>query len=166
MDGWLAGLTIATALFTAIAALANSIQARKAAQANNVSVYLEMLKDYGSPAMREAISSLAAFWRARRSEYPNVADAYRAYIRTHADGDRVLRGHSRLLSAYFVNIARLYEAKVISRQFTELLIAHPGLNVFYDVAVPINLEKNPHHNSGKYATLLKQVLPKHGAGFF
>jgi hypothetical protein len=166
MTDWLTGLTVVTALFTAIAALANSIQARRAAQANNVAIYLQMLESYGSPEMRDAISSLAAFWRERKTQYPNASEAYTDYFALNKDGASELRGHSRRLSAYFMNAARLYEAGIITRRFLLLLINHAGLNVFYDVAVPINLIKSPHHNSGKYAVLLKSVLSTHGNGIF
>ncbi len=166
MNDWLFDLTALTALFAAFAALANSVQARRAQQSNNVGVYLGMMKEYGSPEMRDAIAALAAFWREHRAAQPDIMEAFRDYAQTDPEGATILRGHCRLVSAYFVNAARLYEAGLIPRTLLILLISHPGLNVFYEVAVPVNLAKSADHNSGRHVRVLQEVVAKHGAGIY
>lgn len=153
-----------SALFAALAAGASFFQARKAAQANEVSAFLQMQREYGDASMRAAVSQLAKFWR---DNLPEAVDSAFARLSKN-DPARAseLRGHSRLLSAYFTNIARLREVNLISRRLAALMISHPGLNVFYDVAVPINRSRNAHHNSVRYAELLKHVVLKHGDGLY
>lgn len=156
----------ASALFSALAAGATFFQASKASEANEVSVYLSMLDVYGASEMRTAIANLAAFRRSLLDREVDVGTAFQELASEDPDAATALRGYSRQLSAYFVNAARLQEGGLISRKLLRLLISHPGLNVFYEVAVPINLSKNPHHNSGRYARILKHVVIQHGDGIF
>lgn len=149
----------------AIAAGANWLQSRHAARANSVTVYLEMMKEYTSPEMRTAISDLATFWE-RLERGQSVADAYRDLSTHKPERAAELRGMSRMASYYFVNAAKLFEAKMIDEALLKLLVTQSGLNVFYDVAVPINLVRNPNDNSSRYAQLLKTVVPVHGSGLY
>lgn len=166
MDSWAFELAALSAFFAAAAAVANLIQALKTAQSNEVTVYLTMMEEYGSAEMRAAISALGKFWRTQKETTDDVARAFASLMTTDPDAAATLRGHCRTISAYFANAARLREAKLISPRMLKLLIRHPGLNVFYDVAVPINLIKNAHHNSGTYARMLKHVVERHGTGTF
>jgi len=163
MDKIALSIAVLSALFAALAALANLQQARKTSHANEVQVYLGLSDHYGSQEMRTAISSLASFWRDNKE---NVSEAFRLEVENNPENASKLRGYCRLISSYFVDAARLYEAGFISQKLFKLLISHPGLNVFYEVAVPINLTKNIHHNSGKYISMLKEAVPRHGEGIF
>jgi hypothetical protein len=111
--------------------------------------------------MRVALSSLAKFWIDNNGK---VSEALSAETYENPEDAKVIRGYLRLVSSYFVNSARLFEAGLISRKLLRLLIAHPGLNVFYEVVVPMSLTKNPHHNSGTYVHLLKRIAKRHGDG--
>jgi hypothetical protein len=164
MDSLASIAAAVSAFFAAIAAAGSFYQAYKAAESNEVNVYLNMLDAYGSASMRNTISSLAAFWRTHQGS--DVGQAFLDLLARDPEAARVLRGHSRDLSTYFVNAARLFEGQLISKRLLRLLISHPGLNVFYDVAVPINLSRNPHHNSGRYAKILKHVVVQHGDGVY
>lgn len=163
---WTFELAAISAFFAAAAAMANLIQAFRAAQSNEVTVYLQMMEEYASADMRGAISELSKFWREQRETGDSVAEAFTKLSAADPGAASKLRGHCRLISNYFTNAARLREAKLVSPRMLKLLITHPGLNTFYDVAVPINLSKNPHHNSEKYAQMLRRVVTKHGNGIY
>ncbi|MBX9747820.1 MAG: hypothetical protein K2X34_13025 [Hyphomonadaceae bacterium] len=157
------GFSILALGFSDLAVGVGRVQALRAAQANEVSIFLETQREYGSAEMRLAISTLAAFWRKNKQD---VEAAFLELTSAQPEEANKLRGYSRLLSGYFTNVARLYEAKLTSKRLTRLIASHPGLNVFYDAAVPINRTRNPNHNSIRYAALLKKVLPRHGDGTY
>jgi len=166
MQNWIFALMALTAVFAAVAAVANLFQAARSAQANEVNVYIEMQRVYSSEEMRTAILELALFWRTHKDRFSSMGHAYGAEAKDDPKNAKILHGYSRLLSSYFVNAARLYETGLVSRKLLRALISQSGLNVFYDVAIPINRVENEYHNSGEYESLLRQVVPKHGAGIF
>jgi hypothetical protein len=161
---WALALTAISAICAAAAALASLLQARRSAQGNEVNVYLTLMREYGSKEMRESIAELARFRRERDGQA--IADALVNELSLNPKRASELKGHARALSAFFVNAARLHEGNFISRKLLVSLISRPGLNVFYEVAVPINLAKNPRHTSGDYVAALKKVVPGHGGGIY
>jgi len=166
MQNWVFALLALTAVFAAVAAVANLFQAARSAQANEVNVYIELQKIYSSEEMRMAILELALFWRTHKDRFPSIADAYGAEAKSSPENAKVLHGHSRLLSSYFVNAARIYKTGLISRKLLRTLISQSGVNVFYEVAIPINRFENEYHNSGEYESLLRRTVPRHGVGIF
>ena len=166
MQNWIFALMALTAVFAAVAAVANLFQAKRSAEANEVNVYIEMQKVYSSEAMRTAILELALFWRTHKDRSSSIADTYGAETKSAPENAKTLHGYSRLLSSYFVNAARLYETGLISRKLLRALISQSGLNVFYVVAIPINRFENEYHNSSEYESLLRGIVPRHGAGIF
>lgn len=166
METWPLALAAFSAFFASVAAVASLLQARRAAQSNEVNVYLAMSDEYRSDEMRTAISCLANFWREQNEAQGDVVSAFKVLMEQNPRAASEVRGQCRLLSGYFVDAARLYKGRFISPNIFKLMIAHPGLNVFYEVAVPINRYKNPHHNSVKYAPVIRSVLEKHGSGIF
>jgi hypothetical protein len=58
----------------AIAAIANLRQSQKAAQGNDVNIYLTMLNHYHSEEMRKANIILSAFWRETSKNLKDIRD--------------------------------------------------------------------------------------------
>lgn len=159
-------LAVAVAListaFAAIATIASFLQVTKVTQSNEVNVYIEMRREYGADDMRQAVRTLAAFWRANRSA--DIPAAFLEEKRQNPDVADALRGHARLVTNYFCNAARLRQGGFISAKLLRLLIDESGLNVFYAVATPIALVANRNHPSGRYSRFLQRYLKQHGEG--
>ncbi|HYD86236.1 MAG TPA: hypothetical protein VEA80_02065 [Vitreimonas sp.] len=166
MENWVFGLAAVSAVASAIAALTSLAQARGTAQGNEVNAYLRLMEDYGDPAMREALLELGRFWRERRDSFPDSGAAWIALNETDPDAAKAIRGHSRLVSNYFGSSARLYEAGLISRKLFRLLISRPGLNVYYEIVVPINVVRNPAEHSAHYVRLMKRVVKQYADGLY
>ena len=166
MENWVFVLAAVSAVASAIAALTSLAQARGTAQGNEVNAYLRLMEDYGDPAMREALLELGRFWRERRDSFPDSGAAWTALNASDPDAAKTVRGHSRLVSNYFGSAARLYEAGLISRKLFRLLISRPGLNVYYDVVVPINVVRNPTGHTTHYVRVLKRVVKQYADGLY
>jgi hypothetical protein len=163
MENWAIVLSALSALFAAIAAGANLGQARKASQANEVNVYLGMLQEYRSEEMRVVLSNLASFWRESGG---NICEYFKEETTKNPERATTLHEEARKLTSYFVNSARLFEGGFVSRRTLEFLISHPGLNVFYEVAAPLRLAKNPRDDVATYIPLLKSIVESHGDGIY
>ncbi len=116
--------------------------------------------------MRDAIVELSALWRQAQAEGLSVVGMYRKMVADKQVDANHIHAQCRRLSSYFIDATRLYEAKLISRKVLLLAISHPGLNTFYEVAVPLNEHKAGGHNSVWAAQVLKDVLPRHGSGMY
>lgn len=166
MDNWVFVLAAVSALASAIAALTSLAQARGTAQGNEVNAYLRLMEDYGDPAMREALLELGKFWRDRRENFPDSGSAWTALNSSDPNAAKEIRSHARLVSNYFGSAARLYEAGLISRKLFRLLISRPGLNVYYEIVVPINVVRNPAGHTEHYVRVLKRVVKQYADGLY
>ena len=166
MDDWVFVLAAVSALASAIAAFTSLAQAKGTAQGNEVSAYLRLMEDYGDPAMREALLELGKFWRERKGSFTDAGAAWSALNEADPDAANAVRRHSRLVSNYFGNAARLFEAGLISRKLFRLLISRPGLNVYYEIVVPINVVRNPAGHTAHYVRLLKRVVKQYADGLY
>lgn len=166
MDNWVFILAAISALASAIAAMTSLAQARGTAQGNEVNAYLRLMEDYGDPAMREALLELGKFWRDRRESFPDSGAAWTALNASDPDAAKEVRGHTRLVSNYFGSAARLYEVGLISRKLFRLLISRPGLNVYYEIVVPINVVRNPAGHTAHYVRVLKRVVKQYADGLY
>jgi hypothetical protein len=155
-----------SAAASATAAFGALSQVRKSAQASEANAYLQLQDRYSSPEMRESIVALAKLWRVATARHEAVLGTYLHLL----DADKIvadtLFSHCRRVSSYFIDTTRLYTAKLISKKVFVLAIAHPGLNIFYEVAVPLNEHKAGGHNSVWAMAELKKVMPVHGAGLY
>jgi hypothetical protein len=161
MEHWAIVLSAISALFAAVAALANLGQAQRASQANEVNVYLSMLKEYRSEEMREAISTMASLFRMQNGA---VAEWYRAEALKDPQNAEKLYNTARVITSYFVHCAKLFETGFISKKVFENIISHPGINIFYQVATPLTLARNPKNDVRIYAPFLKRFVGQHGDG--
>ena len=155
-----------SAAASATAAFGALYQVRKSAQGSEANAYLQLQDRYSDPEMRESVVALAKLWRVAQARGATVRQTYQHLL----DADKIvadtLFSHCRRLSSYFIDTTRLYAAGLISKRVLTLAIAHPGLNVFYEVAVPLNEHKAGGHNSVWAAEILKRILPVHGDGMY
>lgn len=155
-----------SAAASATAAFGALSQVRKSAQASEANAYLQLTDRYSSPEMRESIVALAKLWRVAKARNETVLHTYLHLL----DADKIvadtLFSHCRRVSSYFIDTTRMYSGKLISRKVFVLAISHPGLNTFYEVAVPLNEHKAGGHNSVWAKERLKRVLPCHGEGMY
>ncbi len=154
-----------SAFFSAIAAIASLVETRRVARASDSTIYLELFREYRSPEMDAALDSLAKFWGEWRKDYPSAAEAFLAFRAHNPEGAAAVRRHCRMLVTHFNSVARLIIAGLISRRTAKILITFPGLNIYYDVAVPIVRLENPHPEFSGYIAILKRIRSQYGDGF-
>ena len=147
-----------------MAALGALFQVRKSAQASEANAYLQLQDRYSSEAMRTSVIELSKLWRVAAKRGETVLHTYLHLL----DADKITAdtpfAHCRRVSVYFVDATRLYKAGLISRKV--LAIAHPGLNTFYEVVVPLNEHKSGNHNSAWAAGVLRGIMAVHGGGMY
>ncbi len=161
MESWAFGLSAISAFFAAIAAIANLGQARKASQANEVNIYIALLKQYGTNEMREAIATMAKLFKQQNGR---IVEWYAGEYQRNPQSAENLYKMARPIVSHFVHCAILFESGLISKKLLREIISTPGLNVFYQVAVPLTLAGNPHNDVKNYMSVLKRCVDKHGDG--
>jgi hypothetical protein len=77
---------------------------------------------------------------------------------------RELKGAARRVTAYFDDVAFLLEHRIIKKQIAKNFLNVPGLNIFYEVCVPLLAVENPDSPSIPYARALRDVLSVQGSG--
>jgi hypothetical protein len=68
----------------------------------------------------------------------------------------------RSVNRYFVNIAQLYEAGLIDHKLARMAINFYGLNVYYQIVVPLNNIKYGAYD--RYPSLLRKIRTQYGDG--
>ena len=164
-----AGLWIAmlSAFFAATAAIASLLQVRGAVKSTEVSVFLEFTDRYGQPEIRDAIALLSKFWRDRRG----ACDLGQIWLGLRESDPKQfdqLRQASRLVANHFYFTALLFCDGMISRRLALRLIDVPGLNVFYEVILPIvEAEQGPTAKNYHWAARsLRRLRKRVGAGMY
>lgn len=163
MEGQATLVAAASAVASAIAAGAAWIQVLRLSQSNEVSAFLHLMDQYAQPEMRLAVSELSKMARIARLKNQTIIDHYLSLDQESSDK---IRGMSRVVSSYFVDCVRLYELDLISRKLFYAACYHPGVNVFYEICVPLNKYKNGGHNSVRAKRVLKVLIPQHGNGLY
>jgi hypothetical protein len=77
-----------------------------------------------------------------------------------------LEDSCRVVGMYFMHIGQLYERKIISKIMVRRLIGFPGLNIFYEICVPINYARNSNTLSQFYKKELQKILPRYKDGLY
>lgn len=141
--------------------------------------FLQLRAKYHSDEMRSAIELLVDFaypikksvigeWnRALRSDaFGAVGELLRPALEGLEDGRREkLKSAARKVTGYFDDVGFLFKHKIIrGREMKLSFVDVPGLNVFYEVCVPMYSLKNRNSPSISYALLLRRTLEKHGEG--
>jgi hypothetical protein len=117
------------------AALFSYLSIRHAKRSQQSSVYLGMAARYDSPEMRDACNALLAWKRQHGDAFAEVWSAGMAMREPEAVQVNTAR---RIVARHFLNIAKLKKIDAIDREAARLLADCYGLNVFYQIAVPLN----------------------------
>ncbi len=118
------------------AAIFSYLSIRPAKRAQQSSVYLAMAARYDSEEMRKACNQLLAWRRAHGERFAKVW--YERMAAGEADAADVNTAR-RIVARHFLNIAKLRRIDAIDLQSARLLADCYGLNVFYQIAAPLNL---------------------------
>ena len=118
-----------------------------------------MTDRYNQPEMQEALSALVLWYKANPVNFVELWIVERDSGKPEA---LQLEHHRRRIGRYFGDIARLYQSKMIDKRLAALVIDFPGLNVWYQIAVPMSSAYA--QRSSRSAAILKQILPQHGPG--
>ena len=167
--GWFAAISAA---FAAVAALANLWIARRATKSNEVNIFLEFSDRYRDPKIRDAVKTLAEFWRSNKDA--GVAHAWLELKHSNDAQADEISSASRILGGYFLHAAQLYNLRLVSKPVVRELISRPGLNIFYEVVAPITLAQQPSDNSGRversiwtrHLKTLRKLRRKYGNGIY
>jgi hypothetical protein len=131
----LAIVQAAAAVGAMAAAVFSYFSVHNARQSHYSAVYLDMAARYDSQEMRDAFNDLLD-WRKRYGA--DFANEWLARKRERMDDAMKANTARRIVARYFLNIARLLEIEAIDRKAAKQLAACYGLNVFYQIAVPLN----------------------------
>jgi len=161
-----AGVIIAA--ISSIAAIISSSAARVSAKmsirSNEAQVFLEMSQRYSDAKIREALLSLDAFYLSHREQYEDMGRVWKALLEEDPNEADKIRFAARDIGLFFVNLGRLYEAKLISKYLAEALLRTPGTNTFYFVATPILAAWLSDSVAPHYSRILMKVVKMHGGG--
>jgi len=112
--------------------------------------------------MVESLRLLSAFYFADKSNFPKNWLSLKAQ---KSDEFERVDSARRLVWLFFMDIAMLRKAGLISARFAREISAHNAINIFYTVCVPINELLNPDRGrSREYLDILKSVRTKFGDG--
>ncbi len=124
------------ATFVALVAVFFSfIGLRHTKQAQQSHVYLDMAARYDSEEMRIACNTLLA-WRRERGD--GFVEDWLALKGVRDPAAMKVNEARRVVARHFVNIAKLARIRAIDRASARLLAECYGLNVFYQIAAPLN----------------------------
>ena len=82
---------------------------------------------------------------------------FEGFLRQDAEALRLEQAR-RMVSIFFVDVARLFESGQINRKIAYHLLAYSGLDVYYNVCHPM-WKKLHADRYGDYAEVLKQLRP-------
>lgn len=104
-------------------------------RAQQSTVYLGMAARYDAQDMRDSCNELLAWRRLHGDAFSEVWSAQMV----HRD-DAAIRVNTarRIVARHFLNIAKLRKINAIDREAARLLADCYGLNVFYQIVVPLN----------------------------
>lgn len=165
-------VAVVSAAFAAVAALATLWVARGTTRGNEVQVFLEFSDRYRGQEVRNAIRLLAGFWRDNQDI--GVAKAWLDLRGSDDTFAEEIAAACRLLGSYFDFAIQLYDLGLVSKPVVRELINHPGLNVYYEVVVPVMEAQFPKRALGQVSETvdrrllrkLRRLRKKFGSGIF
>jgi len=129
------GIQTVAAMAAMAAAIFSYFSIRHAKRAQQSSVYLGMAARYDSPEMRDALNDLLAWRRQFGEGFDKVWARQMALREPEAVRINIAR---RIVARHFLNIAKLRKINAIDAESARLLADCYGLNVFYQIAAPLN----------------------------
>lgn len=154
------------ALLTAIGGLVTAITSLFSVRNSRVMIEAQLWPDfnrrYKTDEMSQAIKALTNW------HYDHPADFVELWLEQLRQGDlgaKQLDSHRRTLSMFFLDIAALYKDRIISRRFARFVANQAGLNVFYEVVVPMNMAQRPARTKEAVRTLKRLIKQVEGGMF-
>ncbi len=163
---FLGGRLDVVALLTAIGGLVTAMTSLVSVRNNRVMIEAQLWPDfnrrYKTDDMSQAIKALTNWY------YDHPADFVELWLEKLRQGDaegKQLDLHRRTLSMFFIDIASLYKDRIISKRFARFVANQAGLNVFYEVVVPMNMSQRP-ARTREAVRYLKKLLKQVEGGMF
>lgn len=149
---WYEALVMLFAAAAAIGAWAAAWATKRAAEAQ---ILLDLLNDYATPEMAEALRTLRSWQEQHGDEF---ADNWELGMATSdANADAVDHARRRV-SAYFQNVDELWQNRLISRNTARAAVDKAGLPVLINVCGPLERRLNPRVNLG-FMRRLRALCP-------
>jgi len=145
------------ALMSALGAILTLLRLRRAEQAT---FFLQMTDRYNHPEMQQALQELASWYKDNPADF--VERWKRELTIDNAEG-RQLEISRRQVNRYFTNISQLYRAGYIDKKLASMLINVSGINIYYQVVIPMGIARYG-VTENKNPDTLKRIQRKHGAG--
>ena len=144
MTGTMKMLADYATLVTAVAAAWAAYESRRSANASRAAaesqvVYQSMI-DYFKPEMTDALRTLVKWREGHGDQYPALWLA--AFLRGEQEAAVVDRAR-RHVKGFFDRAVRLREAKFVSEPAFREMAYTGGLNLYFDIVVPLENELNP-----------------------
>lgn len=149
-------LTMGSAVAAACAALATWLQSHRARVAYEADMLLSMGNRYNTAEMAAALRILARSVDTGAS----VPSRWHAAYLSGDEKAQEINNARRLVSSYFIDIARLSLSGVITRRMAYILISRRGLDLFYRVCEPLNDRHYPERNKA-YVKRLRSIRPRY-----
>lgn len=146
------------AVFAAAGALGAWAAARATKRAAEGQILLELLSEYATPEMAEALVTLRA-WKVVKGEA--FASEW-ATARDEPAGQAVDRAR-RYVTSYFQNTDQLWQIGLISKRTTRAAVDKAGLAVLLYVCVPLERKLNPRVNSWVRTAIGRPMSPPAGS---
>jgi len=137
---WMTIATVATAIFAAVAAVGAVCAARATRTAAEAQILLDLLKDYATQDMSDALRTLRGWYAKDRKGF---AARWKADLTDRIPVAIAVDHARRRVTSYFLNVDRLHRAKLISRDTWRAAVDKDGLAVLLVVGQELERRLNP-----------------------
>lgn len=153
---------VVSAALSAIAAAAAAIFTYMQVRGNQLTMksqlFLAFSEKYSSPEINEAIITLIDWYK----EHPNdFAEIWYTQYRARNERALEIEKSRRTLNRYFVDVARLYNAKMINKEFAKMLVSQFGLSVYLKICLPM-WDKLYQNKFPSYAKIIDSIRGSYG----
>ncbi len=157
-----------TAIIASISLVLSSaaffVRRREEVVTQRAQFYLQFTDRYNTPEMHDALVKLMSHYIAHRADFASI---FAEEFRSRTDLGIGLDAARRLVNRYFVNIHDMYTNGLIDKQLASMLCNFQGLNIFYQVVVPMNEAKYGRlPNNQATFERLKQLRSQYADGKF
>lgn len=134
------------------------------ARTGKARLFVELYRQYDTAEMHTAIYELIEWREAFGSRFDHQFAV--EFAKQSELGHRLDRAR-RTVNRYFTTVAKLKTAGYINRTTASILLNTQGLNVFYEIVMPMNDEKYGRlPASRKLVAVLKKIRPRYLNGGF
>lgn len=155
-------VTFITAVVGLVTAITSLVGVRNNRVMIEASLWPDFNRRYKTDEMSLAVKSLTNWY------FDHPTDFVALWLDQLGDGSaeaKQLDLHRRTVSMFFVDIASLYRDRIISKRFAKFIANQAGLNVFYQVVVPMNMAQRPARTK-EAVKYLKKLLKQVEGGMF